>query len=235
MITTLNEMQSIRAGLLQQLNYDVTKARECFDFIIGNEEAPTHKEATSKAYDLLFNDACDIYYVLMDGSLTSLENAPAIKNSVVGVAVKKGDKIATVALDDAYDGEEIKLAIFDECGSSEFFYRDIDKATSDWRGEDNTDDYGEALNDNIGLLPNQYIPSIAQLVLIRQNAEAVNAALEAVGGSPLRQAWYWSSTEYSSTSAWYIFFQNGHIDYSSKRNPLVVRPAVRCKLSTLRY
>jgi hypothetical protein len=183
----LNEMQPIGAELVQQLNQD---------------EASVPKATASQ-----LNNTDGVYYVLNNGSLTVLENMEAIKDSVVGVAVRMGDKIATVALHDACDGEEVALTTVDKCGTPEFFHSDFFDAISDWRGEDNTADYGEALNPKIGLQPNQYIPSLAQLYLILLNVKAVNAALEAVGGTPLCYKRYWSSTECSTRNSWIVFFR----------------------------
>jgi hypothetical protein len=222
----LNPVQSFRATLVERLNYDVAKAKECFDFIIGNGKTPVSQVTPSQP-----NNTDGVYYVLNNGSLTVLENVEAIKDSVVGVAVRMGDKIATVALHDACDGEEVALTTVDKCGTPEFFHSDFFDAISDWRGEDNTADYGEALNPEIGLQPNQYIPSLAQLHLILLNVKAVNAALEAVGGSPLRKEWYWSSTEGSSNYSWGVSFGNGNSSGTvGKYYTYVVRPAVACKV-----
>ena len=38
---------------------------------------------------------------------------------------------------------------------------------------------------------------------------ALLLALEDVGGSPMRKEWYWSSTEYSAPSSWFVIFGNG--------------------------
>lgn len=91
--------------------------------------------------------------------------------------------------------------------------------------EANTKDYGEALNPKIDLKEGQYIPSLAQLHLILLNIKEVNKALEAVGGSPMRKEWYWSSTEISANNSWSVNFGSGNSG-SVKCLTYVVRPAV---------
>ena len=168
-----------------------------------------------------------IYYVMNDKTLVPVAHLETInKARVIGVAVKMSDKIATVALHDAADGEEVALTTTEKNGSSEFFRSDFWDAMSDWNGEANTKDYGEDLNPAINLQPGQYIPSLAQLHLILLNIKEVNAALEAVGGTPLRKEWYWSSTEYSAINSWYVYFGSGHSGYHYKCITFVVRPAV---------
>lgn len=46
------------------------------------------------------------------------------------------------------------------------------------------------------------IPSKEDWMAIAENLEAVNKALIRAGGEPLKNDWYWSSSEFSSSSAW---------------------------------
>lgn len=138
-----------------------------------------------------------------------------------------GDKIATVALHDAADGEEVALTADERSGTPEFYHSDFFDAITDWDGEANTKDYGEALNPKIDLKEGQYIPSLAQLHLILLNIKEVNKALEAVGGSPMRKECHWSSTEYSAYGSWGVYFNSGgSYNYGGKCYTYVVRPAV---------
>lgn len=43
---------------------------------------------------------------------------------------------------------------------------------------------------------------------IVENLDAVNKALIRAGGEPLKNDWYWSSSEFSSDSAWYANIGN---------------------------
>lgn len=214
MTTNLTELQKLKASIVANLNFDVDKAKKVFNFIIGNEStsAPEMQQCGSNG----------VYYVLEGGRLSPVDNLKSISDEIIGVAVKMGDKIATVSLHDAADGEEIALTTDTPCGSEKFFHPDFFDAITDWDGEANTKDYGDLLNPEIGLKEGQYIPSLAQLHLILLNIKEVNKALEDVGGSPMRKEWYWSSTEHSAHGSWHVNFINGNSDYYA----YVVRPAV---------
>lgn len=218
MTTNLTELQKLKASIVANLNFDVDKAKKVFNFIIGNEStsAPEMQQCGSNG----------VYYVLEGGRLSPVDNLKSISDEIIGVAVKMGDKIATVSLHDAADGEEIALTTDTPCGSEKFFHPDFFDAITDWDGEANTKDYGDLLNPEIGLKEGQYIPSLAQLHLILLNIKEVNKALEDVGGSPMRKEWYWSSTEGSALYSWAVYFNNGHSYYNGKFNAGVVRPAV---------
>lgn len=218
MTTNLTELQKLKASIVANLNFDVDKAKKVFNFIIGNEStsAPEMQQCGSNG----------VYYVLEGGRLSSVDNLKSISDEIIGVAVKMGDKIATVSLHDAADGEEIALTTDTPCGSEKFFHPDFFDAITDWDGEANTKDYGDLLNPEIGLKEGQYIPSLAQLHLILLNIKEVNKALEDVGGSPMRKEWYWSSTESSALYSWGVSFCNGGSYINDKYNAYVVRPAV---------
>ena len=217
MTTNLTELQKLKASIVANLNFDVDKAKKVFNFIIGNEST------SAQEMQQFWSDG--VYYVLEDGHLTATDDPESIVGQVIGVAVKMGDRIATVALHDAADGEEIALTTDTPCGSEKFFHPDFFDAITDWDGESNTKDYGDLLNPEIGLKEGQYIPSLAQLHLILLNIKEVNKALEAVGGSPMRKEWYWSSTELSAHGSWSVFFGNG-LSGTGKYGANVVRPAV---------
>lgn len=218
MTTNLTELQKLKASIVANLNFDVDKAKKVFNFIIGNEStsAPETQQFWSDG----------IHYVLEGGHLTATDDPKSIAGQVIGVAVKMGNRIATVALHDAADGEEIVLTTDTPCGSEKFFHPDFFDAITDWDGEANTKDYGDLLNPEIGLKEGQYIPSLAQLHLILLNIKEVNKALEAVGGSPMRKEWYWSSTEYSAYYSWVVYFYNGYGYNVGKSFAYGVRPAV---------
>ena len=218
MAANLTEIQKLRMAIVANLNFDVEKAKKVFNFINGDDAASV------SSMQQFWSDG--VYYVLNGGHLATTDDPDSISEQVIGVAVKMGDKIATVALHDAANGEEIALTTDTPCGSERFFHSDFFDAITDWDGEGNTNDYGDLLNPEIGLKEGQYIPSLAQLHLILLNIKEVNTALEAVGGSPMRKEWYWSSTEYSAHYSWGVIFYNGNSGSNSKNNSIVVRPAV---------
>lgn len=218
MAANLTEIQKLRMAIVANLNFDVEKAKKVFNFINGDDAASV------SSMQQFWSDG--VYYVLNGGHLATTDDPDSIAEQVIGVAVKMGDKIATVALHDAANGEEIALTTDTPCGSERFFHSDFFDAITDWDGEGNTNDYGDLLNPEIGLKEGQYIPSLAQLHLILLNIKEVNTALEAVGGSPIRKEWYWSSTEYSAHHSWCVHFYNGGSGNYGKSGSVVVRPAV---------
>ena len=62
-----------------------------------------------------------------------------------------------------------------------------------------------------------WLPSLGELFLMWANFTKINYALSKISGATLlRKDWYWSSTEYSATHAWYLFFSNGHQGNNTK-------------------
>lgn len=219
METNLTEIQKLKMAIVANLNFDVEKAKQVFNFVISGEQ-----EITPTYQQQFWSDG--IYYVLEGGHLIVTDDPKSIAGQVIGVAVKMGNRIATVALHDAADGEEIALTTDTPCGSAKFFHPDFFDAITDWDGEANTKDYGDLLNPEIGLKEGLYIPSLAQLHLILLNIKEVNKALEDVGGSPMRKEWYWSSTEFSARNSWGVHFNYGNSTGTIKCSAFVVRPVV---------
>ena len=52
-------------------------------------------------------------------------------------------------------------------------------------------------------------PTIDELTGIFLNKDKINAALKAANLPELKESWYWSSTEYSSNYAWYLWMDDG--------------------------
>lgn len=206
--------QEFRLLLVEKSNYDLAKAEKLYNFIIGNKPD-------------------GIYFILSPSnaiheSLATDED----KHNCIAVGVKMGNRFANVLLHDAAGGEEIALCQEDKvpCGSEQFFHDTFWKAMSDWDGEANTNDMLRALNPDINLGENEYIPSVAQLHLILLNLNEINKALVEAGGEPMKDSWYWSSTEYGSGGAWYVDFNDGYTYGHVKYGNIVVRPAVACEI-----
>lgn len=59
-----------------------------------------------------------------------------------------------------------------------------------------------------------WLPSIAELLTIWKHKYAINLCLSVISGaSQLSESWYWSSTEYSATCAWYLNLGDGNLNY----------------------
>lgn len=73
------------------------------------------------------------------------------------------------------------------------------------------------------------IPSKEEWMAIAENLEAVNKALIRAGGEPLKNDWYWSSSEYSNGyGAWGSTFNDSYgVDWNNKDyNNRYVRPVL---------
>lgn len=57
-----------------------------------------------------------------------------------------------------------------------------------------------------------------------ENYNIVNSSLTAVGGDGLKNEFYWSSGEYSSDNAWFVYLSNGKVNNLGKRFSNSVRP-----------
>lgn len=76
-------------------------------------------------------------------------------------------------------------------------------------GARNTNHLRNILNPQIKLADDWYIPSLGELFRIFINKKAINAALEFAKGDKLQDRWYWTSTELSATSAWFLYLHDG--------------------------
>ena len=220
MESILTEVQKMRLTIIEKLGFDVEKAKKVYNFVVGEKSTNESHKTTSKPVP------DGVYYILVGGGLAFWDRMEYVKDDIIGVAVKMGEKIATIALHDAAEGEEIPLVTDTPCGTGSLYRPDFFDAITDWDGEANTKDYGEFLNPDINLKEGEYIPSLAQLHLILLHIKEVNKALEAVGGTPMKKNWYWSSTEVSAGYSWGVSFYSGGSGYNGKYNAYVVRPAV---------
>lgn len=71
------------------------------------------------------------------------------------------------------------------------------------------------------------IPTKNEWMAIAENLDAVNKALVRAGGEPLEKIWYWSSSEYNLTTAWYSTFLTSYgLDWDGKNYYNYVRPVL---------
>ena len=71
------------------------------------------------------------------------------------------------------------------------------------------------------------MPNLRQLEAIYKNKEVLNKAFIAAGGETLDgEAYYWSSTEYTYSSAWGLDMSDGGRFAYGKRNGNYVRPVL---------
>ena len=201
----LTEKQTLRYDLLKATRYEVAAAKACYEFITGSDS-----QTPAAPVDGAIPDG--VYLVMADDKNTAVLYRPGMQlmaeeiSRCIGIGVKQGDRSLTVSLRDAADGD---TELTTQKGGSRFITNYHD-AVADWDGEAGTADLREILHPNIKLGEKEYIPSLGQLYFILAHFREINEALNAVGGDPLQDLWYWSSTEYSATYAWSLGLYNGY-------------------------
>lgn len=156
-----------------------------------------------------------IYYVLADGSAVPFIPDMGVDGSLDGsqvryVGVKWGSRSLKVALHDAANGEEITLTSGKDKTEYDGYIDNYLDAVADWNGKANTEHLKAiGLNKEIVLGDGEYIPSLGEMYFIYLNRKALNQALELIGADLIKSDWYWTSTEYSATYAWYLNLNSG--------------------------
>lgn len=70
-----------------------------------------------------------------------------------------------------------------------------------------------------------YIPTAGQLAAMFLFHKELNKALEMVGGTPMKEEIYWSSSEYNAWYSWGVAFGSGYVGYRNGKYPdYYVRP-----------
>ena len=71
-----------------------------------------------------------------------------------------------------------------------------------------------------------YLPSEGELITIAKYKTEINELLSSVSGNQniITADWYWSSTEYDPSSAWYVNMNGGYVYTNHKTNAGRVRP-----------
>src|SRR5574344_386455 len=205
----LNEIQKIKMALLVMNHADVENAQKAYDFVMADSKEPANHATPSEMAD-------GIYLIKKTGKPVLF--APGCnKKDCVAVGIKMGHRTIAVALKDAADGKNIKLTNGE--GETEYdgFINSYKDAVADWHGKDNTKHLeAVGLNECIKLEAGQYIPAVGEMYLIYLHKKALNEALEAVGGEPVADNWYWTSTEQSAATAWCLYLVSGYMSYDAK-------------------
>lgn len=197
----LTNEQMLRYFIFKDCGFDEEIAKKSYDFVMGNEQPepqPESKPATELA------DGIYLMYGKMPVTYKGQELSENEKNGCTGVGVKFGGKSLVVALNDIND-DDIELTT--KQGGTRFI-TDYHQAAEDMDGKAATDDIRDILN--MGIADDEYIPSLGELYFMLAHFTRINAALEAVGGEPLRNDWYWSSTQYSAAYAWLLYLDNSY-------------------------
>lgn len=202
----LTNEQMLRYFIFKDCGFDEEIAKKSYDFVMGNEPEPQpESKPTTELADGIY-----LMYGKTAVPYTGYEVSKDGKEGCTGIGVKFGGKSLVVVLNDISD-DDIELTT--KQGGTRFI-TDYHQAAEDMDGKAATDDIRDILN--MGIADDEYIPSLGELYFMLAHFTQINAALEAVGGEPLRNDWYWSSTQYSATDAWLLYLYYGNAGNGTK-------------------
>ena len=213
----INDAIQVRMTLLKETGYNVETAQKCWDFVRGGDEAKKQEPTSDRLADGVYLIDTKDNAVRYDGEDTETVNDTAY------IGIIQGSHSVAISLHDVSE-DEITLTSKKDDGKGHYIDSYMD-AVQDWQGKKNTEHLqAVGLNPAIQLKDGEYIPTLAELYLICLNRKAINAAMRFVGGQELA-GWYWSSTEYSATNAWYLNLRNGFaLGYTKASYTFRVRP-----------
>jgi hypothetical protein len=205
----LSDVQQFRYELLQWCG-NVEDAEKANTFVMGKDEKPVQAQLPKSGIE------DGIYLVHADGKATLFEleytKDDNTDSEVVAIGLKMGSFGIKIALHDEANGDGITLTTksnSDLKADQDYYIDKYDDAVADMDGARNTNHLRNILNPQIKLADDWYIPSLGELYRIFINKKAINAALEFAKGDKLQDRWYWTSTEYSATNAWFLSLSDG--------------------------
>ena len=176
--------------------------------------------------------AIDIYGNPVDYSTASAGATGTYK----GVALVMDGKAIEIALEDASSSttwaatnpmSETETAVF-----SAYYITSPTTVRVDMEGKANTE---RILNANVTIASvindyntskgstSWYLPSLGQLYNIYINGKQINDLLTKVSGTKMSTGIYWSSSVYSASAAWHVYFFNSFVNYYNVTNACWVR------------
>lgn len=221
----MNELQNLRASLLDKVNYDVNEARKCFNFIVGEDSCKVQRVDSINP-----KDYADGVYICYNDGHNELYDGNNPKDDVRGIGLVVGSHSLCVSLEDIDD-----TTLTNRDGESDYdkYISDWDLARMDYDGAENTK-HIQKIGTGIKLADGEYIPSLGELYLIYLHKYEINKALSYVYGKQIVDDWYWSSTEHSAQNAWFLYFYNGSQGHRTKSTyQFRVRPVSAFIASTL--
>lgn len=201
----INDDRQVRMALLRETGYNVEVAQKCWDFVYGKKQEPVSNRLEDGVY-LIDTKGNAVRYDAEDTE---------IAGDIAKIGIVQGNRSIAISLYDM-DKYEITLAAKEGKKDHKSCKDRYMNAVQDWDGKHNTELLKRiGLNPVIKLKDNEYIPSLAELYLICLNQKTINSAMNFVGGQELI-GWYWSSTEYSSTYTWVLYFTDGRASLITK-------------------
>jgi hypothetical protein len=186
--------KELRLKIAEANNWDIAKVTEVYTFVNGGSNEK--KEVVSGSG--------------LQIELFKTDKGIAIKSNLCPTFV--------VPLHDATE-EPVELCSEDTEGNK-YYEREVD-AIFDYDGKSNT--AALPLNDEIKLKDGEYIPSAGQLVLMCKVKDELNRMLTKCGGDELKDDYYWSSTEFSGSNAWFVGLSDGYLGYYGTKASFQIR------------
>ena len=206
----LTDKQQFRYEILQWCG-NMEDAQKAYSFIMGADEKPVQAQLPKSD-----NLEDGVYLVHENGKATLFENEYTkmdnMESKIVAIGLKMGDFSLKIALHDEANGDGITLTAKNngnEPNDKTYYIESYDDAVNDMDGFADTGYLRSVLNPKIKLADNWYIPSLGEMYRIFINKKIINEALDYANGDRLQYSWYWTSTEYSATSAWSLYLNDG--------------------------
>ena len=221
----MNELQNLRASLLDKVNYDVNEAIKCFNFIVGEDSCKAQRVDSINP-----KDYADGVYICYNDGHNELYDGNNPKDDVRGIGLVVGSHSLCVSLEGIDD-----TTLTNRDGESDYdkYISDWDLARMDYDGAENTKHIQE-IGTGIKLTDGEYIPSLGELYLIYLHKYEINKALSYVYGKQIADEWYWSSTDSSESFNWSLNLYGGSQGSNSKTSiQHRVRPVSAFIASTL--
>jgi hypothetical protein len=188
----MTEEQKDRLSIYREFGDNAQKA---YNFVFG----------TAQCIDDSHSVKDGVYIIYNDGGYEPF-NGKNKKDNVSKIGLVLGEKKICIGLKDK---GTYSLTNNRDDGTSGKYYDNSVAAVSDWDGEKNTE-HIKSIGTDIPLDDGEFIPSAGQIGFVNLFLKSVNEALEYVGGEEL-EGYYWTSTEYDSTYAWYLYFGDGSL------------------------
>lgn len=223
------KLNLLRLAVDNASNYDEAEAYA--SFIFGFKEpfatrTPSDDEEEGRKHEYIEPIIEDGVYIVEDGSI------PVRFEDVVGVQNPKECDVMVsyhghkwIAAKKDLKGD--KLPLFSDDSHPEdtsSFYKCEIEALNDFDMKSCTEHLRKA-GVAFELDADLYIPTAGQLAAMYLYREELNKALKMVHGTPMKEGVYWSSSEISANSSWYVNFNDGYVNnVYGKFGSFYVRP-----------
>ena len=175
-----------------------------------------------------------VYILDTDGNFTTAANWNTANNSkAVGVFVGTDNCKFVIAPEDS--GDTLTWGGYGTTISGIVTTTDSSTAKKDYAGSSNTDKIISQLGASNAPTANYcksytfkngksgYLWSLGEMQAAYNNKSAIDTALSKIGATAMSTSYYWTSTQYSSSTAWVLYWNDGYVSYDNKDYDYYVR------------